>query len=264
MRTHLFTDADNTLWDTNAVFIAAQLAMLSDLESITGRQTPASEDRGLTFLRGVDQRIAAVHPEHLRYPPVLLARGLTLALEGANADQAAMQALHCGGIVDLQTQRVVERFVDHLRRVPSLRDSVIKGLEAAAMAAVPVTVVSEERLERCHHLIAAHGLGHLIGEVLSIRKTVDAFHDLKTLSGVARPLMVGDQIDRDIKPPRQAGFETFLFASAFVPYWNADAHSIAHHRISRYDELTPFFIDREHRFPFGDGGRAAVSSRGDT
>ena len=241
MRTHLFTDADNTLWDTNSIFVEAQLTMLSDLEAITGRQTPESQDRGLAFLRDIDQRIAASHPERLRYPPVLLAEGLVHALEGADSRQAAVHALHRNRAADRRILGVVERFTEHLRCVPPLRACVRKGLEAAALAAVPVTVVPEERLDRCRQLIGAHGFEPLIHDVLSIRKTVEAFRELKTSIGVTHSLMVGDQIDRDIEPPKQAGFETFLFGSAFVPYWNIAMQSTAHHCISRYDELIPFF-----------------------
>ena len=39
-RMHLFTDADNTLWDTNGVFVDAQRAMLRELETATGLCAP--------------------------------------------------------------------------------------------------------------------------------------------------------------------------------------------------------------------------------
>src|SRR5271169_1609629 len=91
-RPHIFTDADNTLWDTNGVFVEAQLAMLRELEMATGLSAPEAEDRGLEFLRHVDQNIAASHPERLRYPPVLLARGLLFALAGDSAGRAAGRA----------------------------------------------------------------------------------------------------------------------------------------------------------------------------
>ncbi|MDA9393086.1 hypothetical protein WN73_21450 [Bradyrhizobium sp. CCBAU 45394] len=65
MKAHLFTDADNTLWDTDTVFAAAQLEMLREVEKLTGRRAPDDEDRGLAFLRTIDQRIATEHPDHL-------------------------------------------------------------------------------------------------------------------------------------------------------------------------------------------------------
>lgn len=34
MQRHLFTDADNTLWDTNAVFIEVQLGLLRAVENV--------------------------------------------------------------------------------------------------------------------------------------------------------------------------------------------------------------------------------------
>jgi hypothetical protein len=45
--TYLFTDADNTLWDTDTVYAEAQLALLRDLELLTGHSAPDAEDQGL-------------------------------------------------------------------------------------------------------------------------------------------------------------------------------------------------------------------------
>jgi putative hydrolase of the HAD superfamily len=245
-RTHLFTDADNTLWDTNGVFVEAQLAMLRELEMTTGLSAPEAEDRGLEFLRRVDQNIAASHPERLRYPPVLLARGLLCALTGDSADRAADRATQ-EEVAIPGGDEAVQRFTERLRSVPYLRAGVKNGLKIVAAAGVPITVVTEERFERCQQLLEAHGLSALVGEVISIHKTIEAFRQLRRKAGTGRALMIGDQLDRDIRCAGEAGFETFFFPSGFAPYWNRDITHVPDHEIARFDEAVPFIL--REQFP---------------
>ena len=242
MQTHLFSDADNTLWDTNAIFIDAQLSMLTEIEEVTGLRMPDAEDHGLALLRQIDQRIAASHPGRLRYPSMLLAAGLVRALKGENPNDAAVHAFHESSQRDPRLNDVVERFVERLKGIPVLRAGVLKGLEAANAVSVPVTVVTEEKLKRCQHLISVHNLTFFVQDVLSVEKTPEMFRKLREICGESRVLMGLDQLDRDIQTSRQAGFETFFYPSEFVPYWDAFTPTKAHHTISRYDELIPFLL----------------------
>jgi putative hydrolase of the HAD superfamily len=97
--------------------------------------------------------------------------------------------------------------------------------------------VTEENAERCRKFVVGHRLGHLIGGVVSVRKTATAYLDLKRTVGTARCFMVGDQIDRDIVAAAAAGFSTFYFPGNFVPYWNADSDIGKARRIDRYDAI---------------------------
>ena len=72
----IVTDADNTLWDTDAVFRDAQLLLLSRVESAVG--APCPEADRLLFVRRYDQALAQNHHLHLRYPPQLLVRSVEL------------------------------------------------------------------------------------------------------------------------------------------------------------------------------------------
>jgi putative hydrolase of the HAD superfamily len=112
---------------------------------------------------------------------------------------------------------------------------------------VPIIVVSEERLERCQHLLDAHSLSAFIVDVASIRKTADAYRNLRRRVGPGLALMVGDQLDRDIRSAAEAGFETFFFPSAFAPYWNRDTAHVSDHEISRFDEIVPFLLNEVAR-----------------
>lgn len=241
---HLFTDADNTLWDTDAVFAEAQLAMLREIEGMTGQNAPAAEDRGLAFLRKIDQRIAASHPDHLRYPPSLLARGLEMVLGGVDPDSVVQHILQRESPESLDFREVQQRFIDRLAELPRLREGVQEGLLAISQAGVPVTVVTEERLERCKRVLSAHSLDPMVSTVVSIKKSVAAFISLAQPLQGARLFMVGDQFDRDIQAASAAGFQTFYFPGGFQPYWVGDLPTGTTRKISRYDAMVPDVLAR--------------------
>ena len=88
----VFVDANNTLWDTDRVFANTQLRLLHDVEESLGLTWP-DEDR-LEFVRAADQELATLHHDGLRYPPALLVRALSLALDGMDPVRAAKIALH--------------------------------------------------------------------------------------------------------------------------------------------------------------------------
>jgi putative hydrolase of the HAD superfamily len=239
LNAHLFTDADNTLWDTDTVFAAAQLEMLREIERLTGRNAPQEEDRGLAFLRSVDQKIAAAHPDHLRYPPVLLARGLAMVLEGREVEDVVAHVTGPQpGSPDV-FEPAQSRFLEAIRRLPPLRRGVREGLLAVTEARIPITIVTEERAERCRTFMAGHQLDHLIDDVFSVRKTKDAYAELKRNVSPRRCFMVGDQIDRDIIAAAAAGFSTFYFPGGFAPYWASRLDTIETTRIDRFDAIVP-------------------------
>ncbi len=253
LKAHLFTDADNTLWDTDSVFVAAQLDMLRQIERLIGRDAPHDEDRGLAFLRYVDQKIATAHPDHLRYPPALLAQGLAMVLEGRDVEEAVAQVTgpEVGSAHAFEPAQT--RFLETIQKLPPLRKGVREGLVAASEAEISVTIVTEENAERCRKFVAGHRLDHLIGGLVSVRKTARAYLDLKRTVGTARCFMVGDQIDRDIAAAAAAGFTTFYFPGGFVPVWNAGSDIGKARRIDRYDTVISEIL--------AETGRASTSVR---
>src|SRR5438874_137351 len=66
----ILADADNTLWDTDAVFAEAQIKLLSVVEQLTGLSCRNSQR--LRYVRSYDQALASRHHLHLRYPPQML------------------------------------------------------------------------------------------------------------------------------------------------------------------------------------------------
>jgi putative hydrolase of the HAD superfamily len=237
--TYLFTDADNTLWNTDAVFAAAQLEMLHEIERITGRNASTDEDRGLAFLRNLDQRIAAVHPNDLRYPPGLLAHGLALVLEGKEVEEAVARVTEPSVGLANVFEAAQARFLDSIRKLPPLREGVREGLLAISEANIAITVVTEERVERCRQFLAGHRLENMITDVVSVRKTTEAYLALRRNTATGRNFMVGDQIDRDILAAAAAGYSTFYFPGGFAPYWASELDTSKTKRIDRYDAIVP-------------------------
>jgi putative hydrolase of the HAD superfamily len=232
----LYTDADNTLWDTNAVYANAQLALLREVEKACGLTAPADEDLGLGFLRAVDQRIAQLHADGLRYPPQLLARALAASLQGKPAEIAAKAAVE-GAEYSSTLDSLADTFLVHLKAIPQLRPGVAEGIKVIADSGIPITVVTEERFERCQHLLEHHGIARAISRTVAERKTPSLYLGFKELDPSSTFFMVGDQWDRDIEPALAAGFRAFYFPGGFKPFWNSLGKQAVAHEIRDYREV---------------------------
>lgn len=224
--TTVFLDADNTLWDTDGVYAAAQSRLLDGVLELIGAD--AAPSKPLAFLRAVDQAIAARHQDGLRYPPLLLVRGLERALSGEAPDAAARAASrgrHDYQIDSETAESLVDRFRSGLRAVPDLRPGVVKGLAELSAAGVRLLVVSEAAKRRVEVTAARHGILGLFDRILEGRKRPEFYGRILTLIGrPSRAFMVGDQVDRDVVPARAAGLETIHFPGGFQPRWTpADA-----------------------------------------
>jgi putative hydrolase of the HAD superfamily len=216
-------DADNTLWDTDAVFRKAQLALLSLVESVTHRRSPTS-DR-LQFVRDYDQALALAHHLHLRYPPQLLVRALEVGLDGVPADIAARDAIagrlaRTEFLADETVQSIVATFIDVLSDTPPLLPSVQEAISAALAAGFTLYVMTEGRIERQRKLMELHGLVGAFEGVWELTKTREQFARLLVRFPQSRVVVIGDQLDRDIVPSKAAGCVTVFVPSRFTPSWN--------------------------------------------
>lgn len=216
----IYTDADNTLWDTNGVYEAAQRGLLTQIEELVGDRSSAS-DR-LAFIRDYDQAIASIHHDHLRYPPDLLARALMLGIRGTPSAEAARQVVRAGPLPD--TERAAQAFHWMLQHSPPLLAGVREGLQLAADRGTAIYVVTEGPKERVARTLQQHGVEQFVSQILSATKTIDLYRRLKKLGDGAPIAMVGDQLDRDIRPAREAGMLAVWVPSAFLPKWH-DAES---------------------------------------
>jgi putative hydrolase of the HAD superfamily len=239
----LVSDADNTLWDTDAVYANAQLALLAAVEEATGTRA-AGEDR-LAFIREIDQELALEHHQHLRYPPPLLVTALGLALSGTSSAQAAKRAVRAPLTTPktIDPDRLAERFIAQIRtEIPALRVGVLKGLQNLHGVGVSITVATEGPEEKCRRMIEHHGLVEMVARIVSAPKTAEFFGRVARLMGAGEALCfsVGDQLDRDIAPAKQAGYKTIYFPGGFKPSWTPEEKSIApDYRISSFEEIAP-------------------------
>lgn len=225
----VFVDADNTLWDTDAVFAAAQRQVLTDVA--TALDTPSPGDDKLAFVRAVDQALAERHHAGLRYPPRLLIQAVELALNGMPADTAARAAWKGGLKYRLPAdaaERVEARYFGALAMPPDLRPGVRDGLERLWAADSVMLVISEGAKERVRRNLAQFGLTKFFRRVIEAPKVPELYRRICNLTGGPdRAFMVGDQLDRDIMPARNAGVTTIYFPGGFQPRWSPVVESAA-------------------------------------
>jgi putative hydrolase of the HAD superfamily len=218
--TCIYTDADNTLWDTDGLFAEAQLLLLSAAEQITQQKCKASSR--LEFVRSYDQAIAAKHHAHLRYPPALLLRALEEGLHGGTAEETASKVLAQGYEPTHAEAVALTQHSALLSRLPTLLSSVREGLDLARSRQIPVYVVSEGPIELLRSRLQALHIDELTDGALSVTKSRYLYERLLRRAASATSFMIGDQADRDVRLAREAGMHAILVPGRFRPRWMND------------------------------------------
>lgn len=224
----VFVDADNTLWDTDRVFAEAQLGLLSGVESHIGATTATADQ--LDYVRAIDQAIALRHHAGLRYPPKLLIRAVSFALNGMKVQEAS-RASRLGTRPSLlapsQEDEVERNYFNALKAVPTLRPGVLEGMIALQEARCAVLIVSEAARTKVERTIAEVGLKGHFTRVIEGQKRPQLYRRVLRLARLPkRAFMIGDQLDRDIAPAKAAGLITVYFPGGFRPKWTPDEGSI--------------------------------------
>jgi len=224
------TDADNTLWDTDALYAKAQLGLLESVAGELGVNT--LPENPLAFIRTVDQELASQHHLHLRYPPDLLVHAIGMVLEGELAPSAVKAVLksskRLSHIVDAEVY--AERFINTIiHEVAELRDGVYDGLIRLKEINAKVVVATEGKKSRCDKFLCKHGLDTYTDSVVEARKNISLYKRLMRLDGASASssFMIGDQLDRDIQMSKEAGFTTIYFPAGFKPGWMPSEESVA-------------------------------------
>lgn len=228
--TLVFVDADNTLWDTNALYAAAQLRLLAGVERHVGT-VAAAPDR-LGFIREVDQSLAERHHRHLRYPTRLLIRAIEIALTGISAERAARlawtRASDPGRLSAADVAEIEAEFAQELSTIPRLRRGVRRGLSVLRHRNYRVVVLTEGSIERAQATAEALAIDSYLERIVEVKKDRTRLVRMhKALGAPMRVFMVGDQLERDIRPARQAGFATVFFPGAFRPKWEDASQDVA-------------------------------------
>jgi len=228
----LVTDADNTLWDTNAAYAQAQLALLSDVEELVGART-VEADR-LSFLRRIDEKIAAGHARRWKYPPRLLVDELAQALlRSGETRRRGSRTSTSKSEADGRAVKIASEFLSRVaEQWPALRPGVKCCLQDLKSVGARVVVATEEDAERCQSILEHYRLRDYIEEIASGNKSVSFFRDIGNRFGGAKQLCfsVGDQLDRDVAPAKLAGFVTILFPGGFRP------------TIRQHEDVEPDFV----------------------
>src|SRR5262245_36791608 len=122
------TDADNTLWDTDSLYRAAQLSLLANVESAISVEGP--REGRLEFLRRVDESLAQQDHRGLKYPTSMLVSALSEVLLGHTVERAVTRAsLGSLGLSREKTDEIAAEFQVSLSKRPELRTGVLAGLQ---------------------------------------------------------------------------------------------------------------------------------------
>ncbi|RWX62123.1 HAD family hydrolase [Mesorhizobium sp. M4B.F.Ca.ET.089.01.1.1] len=221
----LFADADNTLWDTDRVFACAQLSLLEAVEAAVSRQAHVQDRLG--FVRVLDQMLAERHHAGLRYPPRLLARTIGLVLSGIQPDRAVRLAWAGARdqeqLLESQAESIETSFISAIGSLPALRPGVAEGLSILHAGGCLVIIVTEGHREKIAQTASAHDLNKYIDRIIEAPKHPRLFERIQLLKGLpSRGYMVGDQLERDIRPAKEAGLTTIYFPGGFKPRWETD------------------------------------------
>ncbi|MEB3272383.1 MAG: HAD family hydrolase [Prochlorothrix sp.] len=219
----LGVDADNTLWDTNARFKAAQLALLQSLATADLLDDPVQE---LEHLRHLDQEISH-YLQRNEYNFRTLAVALTLYYSQHLSDRdSILEALNHEpppALLPL-VNAAHDRFLQSLNQTPTLLPgaaTLVQQLQTWSMERpdVVVLLISEGQIDRIETILAYHHfLSAFPHRILGQVKTPDLFRSIRA-QYQTRPTdscwMVGDSYHRDIWPSQQAGFHTVYIPGGF-------------------------------------------------
>jgi putative hydrolase of the HAD superfamily len=212
------TDADNTLWDADSVYGAAQIRLLSDVEAATGIQ--ADRDDCLVYMREVDQALALVDHRGLKYPPSMLVVALSLRLSGVALEVATQRALHGASCAcDSRKSEFVGRYSLSLESVPPLRAGVTEGLRLLRQIGASIVMATEGKKERVDKTVVVTGLQSFVDSIVAAEKTEALFSRIAKIRPGSSSWVIGDQMDRDILPALAADFRAVYFPGAFRPKW---------------------------------------------
>lgn len=201
-------DADNTLWDTNAVFLGAQLKMAANLrDSGCSLETAAALD----LLRALDFRLALALDD-FEYDYTRLALALLLVDRGRPHDEAVRLAAAAAppALEWDQSQPAGTAFYAHLQaHCPPLFFGVTETLAKLRSEGNTLVLHSEGREQRIARTLAAHDLGPFFHHNVLERKSQDSFRRARQAGEASfaqargrspdHCVVVGDSPKRDIR-----------------------------------------------------------------
>lgn len=233
----LIFDADNTIWDTDAVFRAAQIALLRRLLGGGLRDDP---ERQLQLLRDVDQRLISLHGQAEYDFKTLIAALAYHYSRHCSVSEAidAVMATGISGMSDTLTSLIEsahQAFKLNLNHTPSLYPDAWPVLSKIRSSVLPsqriiLLLLSEGNKERIERILGAHAFRErdMFDEIILMEKNVEAMLLARTTglhllglepaqesAHLVPVVLVGDSMSRDIRPANKAKFVTIYKPSAF-------------------------------------------------
>ena len=228
----LIFDADNTLWHTNAIFRAAQLAALRVLAEASLIVDPEAQ---LETLRTLDRELVR-RMGRFEYDFRVLLAAVSYHTQGLPAEEAITRAItRSEEGVGLEHSAAVERAHAAFRRgldeVPPLypdAEAILTAIRSSQSDQHIITVLfSEGDPERVERTLRANGVREreFFDEIIVAHKSREAFEAANELGlqhlpqrkdgGEILTVSIGDALRRDIKFCNQAGFITVYIPSDF-------------------------------------------------
>ncbi len=235
MNAVLVFDADNTLWDTNAVFRRAQL----DLVRVFVKAGYISDEESqLEILRALDRELSS-QLGRFEYDFGLLSAAMAHHCFGASTiEEAVGRALQRRGEnLDSDLSALIEEgyhtFEEGLRRIPPLYPdtaSVLSSIRASHSTDIHIAILlfSEGNAARLERILQAHEIRDrsVFDEIIISDKSEESFQAAKLIGLQQLPerpsdtekhfVMIGDSLQRDIKFGNQAGFVTVYKPTIFL------------------------------------------------
>ncbi|TIX44736.1 MAG: HAD family hydrolase [Mesorhizobium sp.] len=151
-------------------------------------------------------------------------------------------------IGDLEAETAERTFLAAVQRLPDLRDGVAEGIHALHTAGCLITVVTEGSREKAARTARSHGIGHYIDRIIEAPKHLGLYKRVQLLPGVSSPgYMIGDQLERDIRPAKEAGLITIYYPGGFKPRWEADPQLVQpDFTVSSFAEVPAIVLKASH------------------
>ncbi|MCW3053027.1 MAG: hypothetical protein JWN14_2197 [Chthonomonadales bacterium] len=230
----LIFDADNTLWDTNAVFREAQLALLRPFAAYVPNLSPEEEFRTLRHIdRLLFQRLGT-----FEYDFRLLATAMAhFYLQGLSVEDSICRAIEGTDVTLSPAETVLVEQAHHdynvaLKAIPSLLPDaghVLKTLreKRSLKDGLALTLFSEGDPDRLERILTAHGLaGTNVFDATHIGpKSTESFARFQeigqgflnlTNGSSLQTVVIGDSLKREIKCGNHIGATTVYIPSGFM------------------------------------------------
>ena len=218
-------DGDNTLWDTNAVFTEAQLAILEELRRFGVNIVPKDE---FDKLRLIDDMLIKKYQKH-EYNFRVLCFALYLHYKNKLSEEEAMQMAYDIFEKNMKYEgldiadKCYDVFNKKLKQIPSLFDNVKKTLKYLKAVKCVLILSSEGKKYRIMKILDEYDLKQFFVHISTEEKSIETFK--KIISKISKyqetcskkVFVVGDILEREIFMGNKIGAITIYKPSYYKP-----------------------------------------------